>query len=316
MSALRLAPLFIALITVGATCNNKDETGGAPSASAAPLVEIEGIKTDSLTPREHQIWSGLVKELVSPCESVAVPVAQCLQEKRDCDLCKPAAELVLRAVQAGRGKGEVAELYAMRFDPKRVKTIVIGESPSKGGKDPAIIMVEFADFECPACIAVHPFLEDIYKKYGKEMQMVFKHFPLDTHPNAKIAAQAAYAAQQQGHFWKMHKLLFESRGRLTEPDLVKYAEEIGLDLNKFKKDLHAPEAKERVKQEKKQGESLGVTGTPTIYINGRELDFMKLPNVETEVERWIKLEIERDKKRREKKSAPAPSASTQPASGG
>jgi len=295
MNRFRLTPLILlALVTIGATCNrNKDETGGAPTASASAVkVELEGVDTGSLTAREHQLWSGFVSELLAPCPEVAVPVAQCVKEKRACDLCKPAADFLLRQVQAGRPKADVKDAYELRFDPKKVKTIVIGESPVKGADDPPVTLVEFADFECPACGAAYPLLEDIYAKYGKQMQMVFKNFPLAAHPNAKLAAQAGYAALKQGQFWKMHKMLFENQLRLTEPDLVQYAGDIGLDVARFKKDLHSDEAKDRVEQEKKQGETLGVAATPTIYINGREVDLSKLGNPVKDIEEWIELEID------------------------
>jgi protein-disulfide isomerase len=294
MDRFRITPLILLLlVTIGATCNrSKDETGEAPAASSSTVtVELDGIDTGALTPREHQQWSGFVSELLAPCPDVAVPVSQCVQEKRDCKLCTPAAKFLLRQVQSGRPRADVKNAYEMRFDSKRVKTIVIGESPAKGVSDPAVTIVEFADFECPACGAVFPIVEELYAKYGKQMQVVFKNFPLDAHPNAKIAAQAAYAAQKQGQFWTMHKMLFENQLRLTEPDLVQYAGDIGLDVNRFKKDLHSDEAKQRVEQEKKQGETLGVAATPTLYINGREVDLRILGNPVKDLEEWIELEI-------------------------
>ncbi len=292
MNVLRVAPLLLALVTVGATCNrNNDESGETPSAEPKANVQLPGVDSSVLTPREHQLWSELVSELLSPCPDVAVPVAQCVTEKRSCALCVPAASFLLRQVQSGRPKADISEVYAARFDPKRVKTIVIGESPAKGSKDPAVTLVEFADFECPACGAAFPLLEQVYEKYGKNMQIVFKHFPLDIHPNAKLAAQASYAAQKQGQFWKMHKILFENQLRLTEPDLVAHAQAIGLDVEQFKKDMHSDEAKDRVVQEKKQGESLGVDATPTIFINGRDCDLSKLGNPVKDLEEWIELEI-------------------------
>ena len=304
MYVLRLAPLLVSLVTLGATCNrNKDETGAAPSGSAAASVVLPGVDTESLTKREKNIWSALVAELASPCEDVAVPVAQCVKEKRECDRCLPAAKFVKRMVSAGKSKAEIAEIYEARFDPKAVKTIVLADSPTKGASDPGVIIVEFADFECGACGQVYPFLKEIYGKYGKKVRMVFKHFPLDLHSNAKLAAQAAYAAQKQGHFWKMHDLLFENQPRLTEPDLIKYAKDVGLDLNKFKKDMHSDGAKERWEKEKKQGESLGVSATPTIYINGRECDLTKLPDPDVEFGNWLDLELEQHEKRRSKPAA-------------
>ena len=297
MDRLRWASLIgiVLVVTTGATCNkNKDgdEAASATAEEPALKVELEGVDTKSLTPREHQVWSKHVTTLLSPCPDVAVPVAQCVTEKRDCALCKPAAEFLLRMVQSGLPDQDVADLYAARFDEKHVKTIVVGDSPRKGTDDPAVTLVEFADFECGGCGDAYPVLEKLYAKYGKQMAMVYKHYPLDFHPHARLAAQAAWAAQQQNQFWKMHKMLFEHQDRLTEPDLMAYAREIGLDLKRFEKDMKSSAAKEAVEKEQAQGKSLGVDQTPTIFINGRELPG-KLPNFVQDLETWIELEIER-----------------------
>src|SRR5690606_36353812 len=156
-----------------ATCNKNndgDATGGpTATADATPKVVLEGIDTKSLTAREHQVWSGHVSTLLSPCSDVAVPVAQCVQEKRDCKACKPAAEFLLRMVQAGLPEKDVADLCAARFDEKHVKTVVLGDSPKKGADDPPVTLVEFADFECGGCGDAFPLLEKLYAKYGKQM---------------------------------------------------------------------------------------------------------------------------------------------------
>lgn len=296
MDRLRWASLIaIALVvTTGATCNKNNDGDGAASATAtgAPVsrIELEGVDTQSLTAREHQEWSEHVSKLLSPCADVAVPVAQCVKEKRACDLCTPAAEFLLRMVQAGLPDEEVGELYTARFDPKKVKTIVVGDSPRKGASDAPVTLVEFADFECGGCGDAYPLIEKLYAKYGKKMAVVYKHYPLDFHPNAKLAAQAAWAAQQQNQFWKMHGVLFERQERLTEPDLFEYAREIGLDLNRFKKDLHSEAAKQAVEKERQQGLNLGVNQTPTLFINGRELPG-NLPSFANDLEDWIELEI-------------------------
>lgn len=309
MITRRWAPLLLTLVAAcGSTCqqqNSGDDAGG--SASAQPKIELAGVDTSSLTPREHAVWSGYVQELLAPCPEVAVSVAQCVKEKRDCATCLPAAQFLLRQVQAGHPKEVVADVFAARFDEKRVKTIVIGDSPAKGVDDPLVTVIEFADFECPGCGMVHPLLEKIYAEHGKQMRFVFKHFPLDTHPNAKLAAQASVAAQLQGHFWKIHKVLFENQERLTEPELIAHAVELGLDVERFKKDMHSDEVKERVAKDKAQGETLGVDGTPTIYINGRECDLSALGAIDA-LEEWIELEIDLAKDKRKEAPVEAPSA--------
>lgn len=296
MSRTCCIALLLSLVAAcGSTCQQDQRTedaGTAASAESSAKIELEGIDTSKLTTREHAAWSGYVSELLAPCPEVAVSIAQCVREKRNCATCVPAAKFLLRQVQAGHPKEVVADLFAARFDKKRVKTIALGESPSKGVDNPAVTLVEFADFECEGCANAYPVLEEIYKKHGKKMKFVFKHFPLEEkHPNAKLAAQAAYAAQQQDQFWKMHRILFENQDRLTEPDLLDFAKEVGLDVERFKKDMHSDAAKERVEQEKKQGDTLGVDATPTIFINGRQCDLQQLGSIE-ELEHWITLEIE------------------------
>jgi protein-disulfide isomerase len=297
MDSLRYTPLLlVALVTIGATCNDNDGKTGADAAVTAdstPLVEIEGIPTEKLERQEHRKWSGYVTQFLAPCPDVAVPVRQCITEKRDCKACRPAAEFLLRQARAGLPKEDVAKAYKLRFSAKSVKTIAIDDSPSKGPKDAPVQLVEFADFECPACMMFYPLLEEMYRTYGKEMRVVYKHFPLEQHPNARLAAQASYAAQKQGQFWKMHRMLFEAQGKITEPDLMSYAKAIGLDMKRFQKDLHSDAAKERWEKDQKQGETLGIVATPTIYINGREANLALFKDrAVQELEAWIRLEIE------------------------
>ncbi|MEM9691852.1 MAG: thioredoxin domain-containing protein [Myxococcota bacterium] len=300
MDRLRWASLIIIalVVTTGATCNrnsgvdaSKDNASASSSAAAGPVVELPGISTEKLTGREKSLWSEQVSTLLSPCPEVAVPLAQCVKEARDCAACKPAAHLLRVAVEAGLPKEKLPELYKARFDTKTVKTIVYGESPHKGPTDAPITIVEFADYECPFCGQAYPVIEDIHKRFPKHVQVVFKHYPLEMHPNAKLASKAAWAAQQQKSFWKMHKLLFSNQRRLTEPDLMGYAKQIGLDLDKFQKDMQSAEAAEAVEKDLAQGKSLGVSSTPSIYVNGRDVPLELVPKGLAGVVDWVELEL-------------------------
>ena len=310
---LRWTPLVVALIgTTGATCQQQGENAdGGGAVSARPRIKLPKVDTSSLTAREHQSWSELVTELLSPCKDVAVPIAQCVKEKRACPTCLPAANFLLRLVQAGRPKKEAIAVFEARFPPDKIKTIVIGGSASKGPQDAPVTLVEFADFECGACGVASPWIDELYTKFAGKLRVVFKHFPLANHPNAKLAGQAAFAAQKQGQFWRLHKLMFANQTRLSEPDLVGYAEKIGLDVARFKRDMHSKDAKQRVEQEKQQGETLGVDATPSIYINGRICDLSKLGNPLRELEQWIELDI---KLAGQKVPSSAPSSSSAKAS--
>ena len=266
-------------------------SSAAPSASVA-MLKLDGVDTGSMTTRETQAWSALVASQLAPCKEVAVPLAQCVAEKRDCKACKPAAEFLSRQVQAGLPKEDIVASYEARFMPDKVKAIVIGDSATRGPSDAPVTLIEFADFECPSCGNAYPLFEAIYGHYEGKVRFVFKNFPLPAHSNAKLAAQAAVAAQKQGQFWGMHHVLFENQTRLTEPQLLGYAAKAGLDMAKFKAELHAEDAKTRIDAEFKQGDELGVDATPTLYINGRQCDLSKLGNPAKELEIWIRFELE------------------------
>lgn len=132
-----------------------------------------------------------------------------------------------------------------------------------------VTLLEYGDYECPYCGAAHPVTEAVQAALGDEMRFVFRHFPLTTiHPHAAEAAEAAEAAGAQGQFWAMHDLLYANQDHLEGPDLLRYAEALGLDLHRFVTDLtervHAP----KVQQDFLSGVRSGVHGTPTFFING------------------------------------------------
>ena len=298
MPRLRIRHLILGLMCAGASCRNQadgptastDPNTSATRSAPVTIAQLDGIDTSKLRPRERQLFSQYVHELMAPCKDVAVPVGQCVSEKRACKACVPAATFLLKEARGGKDKALVSELYRARFDPDAVKTIVLDGSPSKGPHDAPVVMVEFADFECGGCGGLHPVLVELMKTYGAHARLVFKHFPLDKHHNARFAAQAAVAAQQQSKFWAMHSILFEHQDSLSPPAIEGYAQELELDLRAFRDFAQSDEAKQRVERDLEQGKSLGIEGTPTLYINGRDLPLPLLSY--DEVEAWIDLELE------------------------
>jgi len=156
-------------------------------------------------------------------------------------------------------------------DPSQEYKVAIGESPVKGEEDAAITIVEWSDFQCPFCNRVAPTLAEIDKAYGSKVRLVFKHMPLSIHSKAPAAHAAAEAAHRQGKFWEMHDKIFASQRDLAPATFERYAEELGLDMDQFKKDAASPEVKKRVDEDMRQAQELGVTGTPAFFINGRFL---------------------------------------------
>ena len=285
--------LLVGFIALGAnTCKKAGGEDPKPPASATAEVSIPGVDTNSLTPRERREWAAQVSELLSPCPEVPVSIAQCVKEKRDCRACTPAAQFLLKQVQAGKAKKDREEAYLGRFDAKKIKTLVTDGSPEKGAPDAVVTIVEWADFECPFCKIVYPLLDSLVERFDGQVKVVYKFFPLESHPHGEIAARAGVAAQNQGKFWEMHHKLFDNQDRLEQADLERYAKEIGLDLAKFRADLAAKETGERIQKDKKQAEQVGLEGTPMIFINGREVDLKALTNVYDDLEAWVKLDIE------------------------
>jgi protein-disulfide isomerase len=160
---------------------------------------------------------------------------------------------------------------AQRPDPNRRYNINTAGSPAKGPANAKVTLVEFSDFQCPFCSRVTPTLEQIEKEYGNQVRVVFKHLPLRMHSAAPAAHAAAEAAHRQGKFWEMHDAIFANQREMTSEKYVTYAEEMGLDVERFKRDVAATDVKQKVDADAKEAEELGVTGTPGFFINGRFL---------------------------------------------
>jgi protein-disulfide isomerase len=138
-----------------------------------------------------------------------------------------------------------------------------------GAPTAAVTLVEYGDYECPFCGAAYPIVKEVQSRLGEQLRFVFRNFPITTsHPHAELAAEAAEAADAQGKFWEMHDLLYESQQHLEEPDLHRYAEQLGLDVDRFDDELTRHVHAERVREDFMSGVRSGVNGTPTFYVNG------------------------------------------------
>ena len=261
--------LRAALLVLLAACG-----GSVKDASTATDQDIElpGVDTSQFTPRERHEFSQYVRELPAPCKDVAVPVAQCVLERRACAACLPAAQAIAKAVREGMSAGQVESLYKERFDVSSSRSIPVAGSPWRGPEDAPVVFVEFADFECPFCQKIAPELDAIWEKRKDKVRFVYKFLPLPMHPHGDIAARAAIAAAAQGKFWEMDKKLFANGQRLEQSDLEGYAASLGLDMARFRADMDSPEAKARIDADRALGDDLHVRGTPTLFIDGHEYD--------------------------------------------
>lgn len=147
------------------------------------------------------------------------------------------------------------------------------------GPDNALVtIIEYSDFQCPACAAYYPLVEKLVEEASTTVRFVYRHFPLYPvpHKNAYIASQASEAASLQGKFWDMYRLLFTNQTAWENSDKAsamfeEYAARIGLDMEKYKSDFDSSEVKARVQRDRAEGEALGVSGTPTFFVNGKAI---------------------------------------------
>lgn len=176
--------------------------------------------------------------------------------------------------------------------PKTATNSQVKESPLlqvasddwvKGNPDAQVTLVEYLDFECEACGAYYPIVKQMEKEFEGKLRIVTRYFPLPGHKNSMEAALAAEAAGEQGKFFEMHDLLFESQKEwgekpLSDPNLfTPYAEKLGLDMNKFNQDRKKATTIARVDRNKKEADELKLNGTPSFFLNGKAIKSPKTP---------------------------------------
>jgi protein-disulfide isomerase len=262
------------------------------TATTLPAVELDGLSTARRATVLKLLRSG---DCTCGC---SMKLAQCRVEDPGCTYSRGLSAVVVTAIKEGKTEAAaVAAAAASRFahppesklldDPVSIPT---AGSPVQGPPNAPITLVEFSDFQCPFCVkAVHQ-LEAVMKAYPNQVKLIFKQFPLESHPQASISAAAALAAHQQGKFWPMHDALFANRTRLSRQTILELATGLALDMKRFTADLDSPETKKAVARDVADGDKSGVEATPTIFIDGQryngslELGAIK-PVIEAELKR-------------------------------
>ena len=159
--------------------------------------------------------------------------------------------------------------FLIKYPAPIVQTIKIEGAPSRGNLGAPVTVVMFSDFQCPACSGTDPILQKVLAEYGDKIHFVVRDFPLTTiHDHSYRAALAAYAAYQQGKFFEYIEILYKNQSQLDDASLSKYAAGIGLNVKRFELDLSSENAAAYVKKDMADGDSYGISGTPTIFVNG------------------------------------------------
>jgi protein-disulfide isomerase len=278
--------------------------GAAPAGAAAPakvyksesdfpagwmksseLTGVAGLSWDGLSDGQKAVAMQALNERNCECGCGMGSVATCAKKDPNCPRSPKLAKEVVDMAKKGQSLTDVLA-YVDRENPKKaagaaapqaaapagaVKVAIPAHSPRKGPKDAKVTIVEFSDFQCPFCSRVVPTIKQVEETYGKDVAIVFVNQPLSFHDKARGAAQAFLAAHKQGKAWQMHDKMFANQQALLPADLEKSAQELGLDVARFKKDMADPATDKLIASDQALASSVGADGTPAFRINGREI---------------------------------------------
>lgn len=160
-------------------------------------------------------------------------------------------------------------------------------SPLKGPLEAPVTMIVFTDFQCPYCIKLVPLLDQVMEKYKGKVKLVFKNMPLQIHEMAEPAARAVLAANEQGKFWEFHDKLFAAQ-QLKPEVITGISTALGLDMARFNTDMQSPAIRQKLSKDMLDAQKAGVTGTPTVFINGRKLKQRSLEGFQTIIDEELK----------------------------
>jgi protein-disulfide isomerase len=271
---VRIALLcFIAALSLAA---QTPSSASAAAADAWKTSETLGdVDLSGLTPVQKKALLKLMREEGCTCQC-GMKAAECVMKDTNCSYSRTLAKIAIQGVKDGKSLLEISKLMDASPKAHRPKvleapvSIPVNGSPVRGPADARITLVEFSDFECPFCSAAVKNIDIVMAAYPKDVKLIYKQFPLSMHPHAQFAAEASLAAGEQGKFWEMYEVLFKNFQRLSRANVMVWAKQLGLDVDKFQMDLDSRKFKTVVDKDLADGEAAGVYGTPAFYINGKQ----------------------------------------------
>jgi protein-disulfide isomerase len=225
---------------------------------------------------------------------VPLLITGCVDKKKIDEVAETQKEMltVLKSIEGKIGNLAKAAPAAApsrpTIDYNKVHNLPIGSSAIKGDKNAPVTIVEFSDFQCPYCARLQPTLNQVLEAYPKDVKLVFKDFPLSFHKQAKNAAKAARAAGEQGKYWEMHDLIFEKFSTVNEAMFKEFAGKLNLDMNKFNADYSSTKYDQLIEQDIQLGRAAGVSGTPSLFLNGKRMQRRSLEDFKTAIDEILK----------------------------
>ena len=294
---MRRAPTLLRLAGALVVCVAAPACAKAPAETASEAVAVPvkaggddltlppGVDLSKLDDFSKKVFFRIANSEPSICGQAQSLLASA---RKDCGRSLNALRYVAHLVEQGYTDSEVSEGLAKRYRPIAPKKIDVSAAPMKGNPNGKITLIEFADYECPHCKRFQPVLRQIVGEFPNDVKLYFKHYPLPQHTNARLAAEAAVAAQKQGKFWQFQDKLWDHQDDLGPAEIEKVAKESGLDVAKFRQDLAAEPIKARVEQDHAEGTAVGIQATPTLFIDGREYTDTRDSD---SLREWIKDEL-------------------------
>jgi protein-disulfide isomerase len=238
------------------------------------VTDLPGVDWKGVTPAHKQAALKLMREDACAC-GCNMKIAECRVNDPSCAVSRKLANAAVKDFSDGKNVAAVrADLKKIADEPPPILDEAVSIStagdPYKGPDNARITMVEFSDFQCPFCSKAVAEANAVLKQFPKDVRLVFKQFPLDSHNDAEFGAEAALAAQAQGKFWEMHDRLYRGFPDLSRKTVMGYAQQIGLDMKRFTSEVDSHKYQVRVRAEEQEGEKAGVGGTPTFFLNGKK----------------------------------------------
>ncbi len=218
-------------------------------------------------------------------------IAGCVDKKKIDDIEETQKEILAKVEAIEKNQEEMMKFFRPRrptVDYHKVHRIPVGKSKIRGNEKAPVTIVEFSDFQCPYCSRLQPILKQILEAYPNDVKLVFKDFPLSFHKHAKNAAKAAHAAGEQEKYWEMHDLIFENYNKLDENKFKEFAEKLNLNVEKFVADYNSNKYDNQIQQDINTGRSVGVSGTPTLFINGKKMRSRSFEDFKKVIEGYLK----------------------------
>jgi protein-disulfide isomerase len=240
------------------------------TATTLPDVDLSGLTAQQ---KQAALKALRVQSCTCGCD---MHLAECRVKDPSCSESRALTAIVVKAIRAGKDPEKaIAESDFVKrksASPTLLEAAIalpVDGAPAKGPAKARITLVEFSDFECPYCSKAALKIESILKAYPNDARLIYKQYPLPTHPHAKMAAQAALAALAQDKFWPLHDKLFANFNRLNDATVLGLAKETGLDMTRFDADRNSVKVKTAVEKDIVDGNKVQVAGTPTLFINGK-----------------------------------------------